>query len=644
LRDFVFGGYDAGLHDELTRLFASLAERNTQAGRATGPVRHRKVYADLRSAGAVLGPGSALLSQPQRLFAAEAWAAMADPALAVPMFVHYCMAVGAVAPLRRSGRSFVEEELGRLDRLETVGLILITEVGHGSSHAALRTEAVWDRSQRCFRLNTPDDSAQKFMAAVSAAGVAKTGVVYARVLTEGSDHGVFPFLVPLRDREGLKPGVRVTALPEVLGAPLDYSLVAFDQVVLPFASVLTEDLSLAPDGELVDPLGDSQERLVRSMHTAPGAWSSAATMVAAATRAAVAVSLTYAGQRRTSGRLAPGALVLEYRNQQQALLEALATAYAVTVLANETVAARGRELPGGEDVRAVPPAPPAEVSASPWVAVDRRLSLIKASVCWEGAGAIDDCVRVGGAHAQLIANRLTSYSALARLFNAGGGDSGLIAVDAARALASVDCRPVISGVVPTCPPADLLDVRGWASLARARENALQQALHGELARGPAPDAPEYFAFWNDRIPAGLELTSAHTHRLTLEAFANAISDLSDERARAAVTPLCALYALRSVREHAGWYVARRWLTPTDLDHLAGRLNGLYDLILPSVPALVEAFAIPQTILGAPMSAPGYVEALSGPGLRGGTGDMLPPCPDCEQPQEPAGHICFTIAF
>ncbi|WP_344336232.1 acyl-CoA dehydrogenase, partial [Kitasatospora putterlickiae] len=356
------------------------------------------------------------------------------------------------------------------------------------------------------------------------------------------------------------------------------------------------------------------------------------------------VSLTYARRRRTSGRLAPGAAVLDYRNQQQALLEALATAYAVTVLANTAVAVRSREAAGGPSVRSTPPSGP-DVASSPWVAVNRTLSLIKASVSWEGAEAIDACVRVGGAHAQLDANRLTSYSALARLFNAGGGDSGLIAVDAARSLAAEEPRPEPPGGAPACPPADLLDVRGWVELAEARENALQRTLHAELAQGPEAGSAEYFAFWNDRIPAGLELTAAHTHRLTLEAFSDAVDGLPDRRARETVAPLCALYALRALRAHAGWYVARGWLEPAGLHRLAARFNLLYDLILPTLPDLIGAFAVPPAVLAAPMSTPGYVRALSaGPAPGDVDRSDLPACVICEQPREPEGHVCFIVAF
>ncbi|MFB8778087.1 acyl-CoA oxidase, partial [Streptomyces broussonetiae] len=102
-----------------------------------------------------------------------------------------------------------------------MGVLLLTELGYGSNVVEMRTEARWDPGTRRFTLNTPVPEACKFMPNVADETVAKTCVVAARLMVNGQDEGVFPFVLTLRDDRGLVRGVSVHRMPDKGFCPMD---------------------------------------------------------------------------------------------------------------------------------------------------------------------------------------------------------------------------------------------------------------------------------------------------------------------------------------------------------------------------------------------------------------------------------------
>ncbi len=81
--------------------------------------------------------------------------------------------------------------------------------------------------------------------------VPKVVVVTARLMMDGHDEGVFPFLLPMRDAAGeLAPGVRVVALPEKTGSAMDHGLIEFDDCWVPAESLLGGGWARIEEGRL----------------------------------------------------------------------------------------------------------------------------------------------------------------------------------------------------------------------------------------------------------------------------------------------------------------------------------------------------------------------------------------------------------
>jgi acyl-CoA oxidase len=140
--------------------------------------------------------------------------------------------------------------LQSLEQFETCGEFLLTELGHGLDARNLETTAT-RQADGSFVLHTPNPAAAKTMPPSSPfSGMARTAVVFARLVVAGKDHGVRGFIVPLNDSTGaMCPGVSCTLFPARPGAKaIDHASTSFRNVPLP-AEALLGKLGLSPNDE-----------------------------------------------------------------------------------------------------------------------------------------------------------------------------------------------------------------------------------------------------------------------------------------------------------------------------------------------------------------------------------------------------------
>jgi acyl-CoA oxidase len=328
-------------------------------------------YERMRLVGKWAAPGTSVLADQERYVTLMEHVALVDPALFLSLGVHLGVCLGTLRNLGASAD--VSATVAALDEMDAVAVILTTELGHGTSQSTNRTVARFDTERRDFVLHTPDAGAQKFMANVAAPGVAKIGIVFATVTCGDRVHGLFPFVVPLRDAAGPHPGVHIVALGDAGATQLDHSLVSFESVRVPYGAWLRGEARFDATGEFHDPLGNSAQRAVQSVAGVENMWLGLSAGAAAATRGSVAVLARYARQRVTAAGLASWTPVLRYRNLQASVFGALASSYAITFLVN-------RSLRQHEALRATGPAgsrPTGDVTWAPWSALNSDLALTK---------------------------------------------------------------------------------------------------------------------------------------------------------------------------------------------------------------------------------------------------------------------------
>lgn len=123
----------------------------------------------------------------------------ADPSLQIKSGVQWGLFGAAVLHLgtERHHRAF----LPAIMSLEVPGAFAMTETGHGSDVAAIATTATFDVATQEFVIDTPFRGAWKdYLGNGAVHGTA--AVLFAQLITEGVNHGVHAFYVPLRDASG----------------------------------------------------------------------------------------------------------------------------------------------------------------------------------------------------------------------------------------------------------------------------------------------------------------------------------------------------------------------------------------------------------------------------------------------------------
>ena len=254
--------------------------------------------------------------------------AMGDLSLMVKVGVQFGLFGGAVLHLgnpEHHRRYLADIAGGRL-----LGCFAMTEHGHGSDVAALRTTATYDPAGEEFVLETPDDDARKEYIG-NAARDGRFAVVFAQLVTGGESHGVHAFLLPIRDEDGNPmPGVRIADCGFKAGLNgVDNGQLWFSEVRVPRAALLDRYGSVAPDGSYSTPIENQTKRFFTMLGTLIQGRISVAGGAGSATKVALRIALHYA-ERRTQFT-APGrdgeVLLLDYLSHQRKLLPALAKSY-----------------------------------------------------------------------------------------------------------------------------------------------------------------------------------------------------------------------------------------------------------------------------------------------------------------------------
>ncbi|MEV4312103.1 acyl-CoA dehydrogenase [Actinocrispum sp. NPDC049592] len=579
LSELVHGPVPREFRDQLKRIFAH--ELFAPHEGLTYQEKVRLTYDQLKLANSQIRPEE-LTEDPYTLFALLEWGAVISPSLFIAMVTHYGGALAAVRELG-AGRDDVGDFVRDLQTMTATGVLLITEIGYGNSHVHLRTRATLDDGE--FVLHTPDPAARKFMPNVGLPDVPKLATVAAQLNIGGHDQGVFLFLVPLQGTNGVK----IDQLPEASMVPMDYAVIEFDHCRIPLRNLLRDNAALGEDGVFHDPLVNPEKRLVRSLTVAQSVRTGQAAALAAVSRAAVQITIRYNQKRAAMDRREPWGMVLRHRSQQRALHSALATAYALTCHANRAKQARVTTMQHKAAGQTPPPS-----SLDPQY---RTLSLTKAIAVWTAERMMAECRQRCGARGLFVANRLLEYQGLAIVSNAAGGDNLLLCLDAAKAMVGgIAYQPPDGEVISK----DLLDEKMWLGVLHSRERVMHTELAMRIRRATDWDATPTDA-WNDNIHQARDFVAGYGGRLVLESMLDALHDLP-EPAAAALSPLCAMFAVEEIERSAAWLLCEGLVDAEQVRSIPDVLNTLCDRITPHVPALVDAFGIPEELLRVPISS------------------------------------------
>jgi acyl-CoA oxidase len=564
---------DLGMEEHRERVLAWARELSSEGDTAMGyPVSYG-------------GQGS-----PARSVVAFETLAMGDLSLLVKCGVQFGLFGGAILHLGTERHH--ERYLRDVASLELPGCFAMTETGHGSNVQAIETTATLDREHDELVIHTPHDDARKDYIG-NAARDGRMAVVFAQL----EERGVHAILVPIRDADGEPlPGVRIEDCGAKLGLNgVDNGRIWFDHVRVPRENLLDRYARLDADGTYFSPIENPTKRFFTMLGTLIQGRISVSGAAISASKVALTIAIRRALERRQFGPPGgPEALLLDYRTHQRRLLPALARTYALSFAQQRLV----DELEGafdGDDERE-----------------HRKLETlaagVKAIATWHASDTIQSCREACGGAGYLRTSRFAALKADTDVFTTFEGDNTILLQLAAKNLltgyrdAFGELDPlglaqfvagqalgVISERTPLGRLTDTGDLRArdtQLDLFRWRHEHLLESAAKRLKRGiDAGEDP--FSVLVDCQDHVLEVARSWVDLVVLESFPE---DPALDRLRS-------LYALSTIEAERGYYQEHGRLSGARSKAVIKAVNTLCAELRPQARALVDAFGVPENVLG-----------------------------------------------
>ncbi|MGY1915031.1 acyl-CoA dehydrogenase family protein [Blastococcus sp. SYSU DS0973] len=565
--------------------------------------------------------------------------AFVDLSLMVKAGVQWGLFGGAVQLLgtRRHHEAYLRDVMS----YDLPGCFAMTETGHGSDVQQLRTTCTYDPATQTFDLHTPHQAARKDYIG-NAAQDGRMAVVFAQLVTQGKNHGVHAWLVPIRDEDGNPmPGVTIgDDGPKAGLLGVDNGRLTFDHVSVPRDMLLDRYGQVAEDGTYTSSIENETRRFFTMLGTLVRGRVSVGGSAASATKLALDIAVRYGNARRQFA--APGEereiVINDYLVHQRKLLPALAKTYALHFAQAELVSTM-------HDVQTAVHEHGQQIDEQAQRELESRAAGLKVAQTWHATSTIQMCREACGGAGYLQENRLPHLKADTDVFTTFEGDNTVLLQLVAKGLltgyrdtfGSLDgwgrigfvadmvretvlertaARALIQRLVDAVPGRDdevpMLD-RGWQLKMfefrekHALEGAIRRLRNNSTTPGMAP-----FDMFNDVQDHVLTTARTHIDRIVLEAFVEGVDRATDPAVGTLLDRVCDLYALSTIEEDKAWFLEHGQLTPGRAKALTATVNGLLKELRPHITTLVDAFAIPAGWKAAAIleEEPGRQEAMA----------------------------------
>eukprot|EP00475_Leptophrys_vorax_P017976 TRINITY_DN2455_c0_g1_i4.p1 TRINITY_DN2455_c0_g1~~TRINITY_DN2455_c0_g1_i4.p1 ORF type:complete len:564 (+),score=140.01 TRINITY_DN2455_c0_g1_i4:495-2186(+) len=259
----------------------------------------------------------------------------ADYSTSIKAGVHYTLCGGSISAL---GTKKHHKWLDKLDSLEVLGSLSMTELGHGSNVAEVETIASYDAKTQEFILNSPTETSQKFWIGGMAEDALIT-VVIAQLHINGKNHGVHAFVVEVRDKDKkTKPGVFIKDNGPKMGLNgVDNGRAWFKNCRIPLENLLDKYAQVSPEGKYSSPIKSPVVRFATMIGGLVGGRVLIAAAAVDGVKVALSNAIKFSLQRKQFGE-APGKemSIMGYLSHQRRLIPAVATTYAVEAVLNQS--------------------------------------------------------------------------------------------------------------------------------------------------------------------------------------------------------------------------------------------------------------------------------------------------------------------
>ena len=557
--------------------------------------------------------------------------ALGDLSVLIKYGVQFGLFGGSIAQLGTEKHH--RRYLSRVASMALPGCYAMTETGHGSNVRDIRTTATYDPTAREFVISTPDDDARKDYIG-NAALHGRMATVFARLRLGAEDHGVHAFLVPIREAGGATEIGRATdasgttaahgaTAPRGPAAPgvtiqdcgakeglngVDNGRIWFDNVRVPRDALLDRFAQVTPDGEYRSPIPSPGRRFFTMLSTLVAGRISIAAASQSVTKKALAIAIRYTSARPqfgpTGGREVP---VLDYLALQRELLPRLATSYAMAFAVRDLTR---RFADPDTDRREL------EVRAAALKAAASRNALDTLQACREACGGqgylaenqfarlkadTDVFATFEGANPVLL--QLVAKGLLSR-YRKDMGDLTMWGM--ARYLAELagtrlaDMNPVVTR---RRDPEHLASHDFQLSAFTYREQRLLRSAARRL-KARMDEGMDSFDAVNACQDHLITLARAHVDRLLLEASVDALEAMDEGEGRKLIARVVAFFGLATLEDNRAWYLETGYFEPPKSEAVRREVNRRCRELAPRAVELVDAFAIPNDLVRAPIGLKG----------------------------------------
>ena len=339
----------------------------------------------------------------------------ASPSLQIKAGVQFGLFGGAIMHL---GNSDQHEKwlLPALDG-ELLGSFAMTEIGHGSDVAEVGTTATYDPASREFVIHTPFRAATKEYIG-NAARDAQAAVVFAQLITQGVNHGVHAFYVPIRDEAGDPlPGITIEDDGKKGGLPgVDNGRFAFDEVRIPRENLLTRYGAVTEDGEYSSPIESPGRRFFTMLGTLVQGRVSLDGAAVVASKLALDIAVRYAHDRRqfTTSSPVEETRLIDYQRHQRRLMPLIAQTYA-DAISHDTLLHTFDAVFSGEDE-----------STEGRELLETQAAGFKALTTWNALDTIQEAREACGGAGYMAENRLVGLHADMDVYVTFEGDNTVL--------------------------------------------------------------------------------------------------------------------------------------------------------------------------------------------------------------------------
>ncbi|MEM1215174.1 MAG: acyl-CoA dehydrogenase [Bacteroidota bacterium] len=500
-----------------------------------------------------------------------------------------------------------EKYLRDTGTLALPGCFAMTETGHGSNVRGLETTATYDPVNQEFVVHTPTEEAGKEY--IGNALHSRVASVFAQLIVGEENHGVHAIVVPLRDENHeLLPGIRIEDNGYKLGLNgVDNGRIWFTEVRVPRENLLDRFGSVSVEGVYSSPIENPSRRFFTMLGTLVGGRVCVPRAGLSAAKKALAIAIRFATRRR---QFAPSALepetpILDYPSHQRRLLPLVAKAYA-TQFGLDYLLERYLHR-SEEDMREI----------------ETLAAGMKSYATWFTTATIQECREACGGKGYLAENEFTSLKADTDIFTTFEGDNTVLMQLVAKGLltnyrqafhedGNMAVLRILGDRISTAfteqnpfairntDTEHLLSAEFQLGAFEFRERRLLFSLANRLRSLIKSGKSAYAAGLRCQTHM-LALAEAHIERITLEQTILRIDKEKEAATYGILNKIRSLYALRTMEQHAAWYLEQDYLAAVKSKAIRREVDELCATLRPDALTLVNAFNIPDALLAAPIA-------------------------------------------